>query len=253
MSLSVLIIVLPLNSNGSVLQNEMQNVASKTSGVSKSNVAFKTGIISKAFIVLSFVGIVEAFYHASLENAFSTNIFMVHYSPYASFSGVPYWLFGVIWFPLVFLVGLWTTGLGRRSLRLELLILLTIGNVFTAYMWYLDIFVVEAYTLLYVALYATNYALTGLVAIQNWSSDITHGYVYGTATGAVVGLLFGPYGVAACGIAGGMFGAVRNFVLPKQRPASESRQIEKQQLREEKMALETKLKEIDAKLAEASD
>jgi len=252
-SLSVLIIVLPLNSTRSVLQNEMQSVASKTSGASKGSVALKTGIISKAFIILSFIGIIEAFYHASLENAFTTNIFVVHYSPFASFSGVPYWLFGVVWFPLIFLVGLWTTGLGRRSLRIELLILLTIGNVFTAYLWYLDIFVVEAYTLLYIALYATNYALTGLVAIQNWSSDITHGYVYGTATGAVVGLLFGPYGVVACGIAGGMFGAVRNFVIPKQASAPESRQISKEHLQEEKITLEMRLKEIEAKLAESSD
>ena len=252
-SLSVLIIVLPLNSTRSVLQNEMQSVASKTSGASKGSVALKTGIISKAFIILSFIGIIEAFYHASLENAFTTNIFVVHYSPFASFSGVPYWLFGVVWFPLIFLVGLWTTGLGRRSLRIELLILLTIGNVFTAYLWYLDIFVVEAYTLLYIALYATNYALTGLVAIQNWSSDIMHGYVYGTATGAVVGLLFGPYGVAACGIAGGMFGAVRNFVVPKKELARDSRQAEKAQLQEEKMALETRLKEIEARLVQASE
>ncbi len=231
----------------------MQGVAPKISDVPKASVALKASILSKTFIILSFIGIVEAFYHASLENAFTTNIFMVHYSPFASFSGVPYWLFGVIWFPLIFLVGLWTTRLGRRSLRLELLVLLTIGNVFTAYLWYLDIFVVESYTLLYIALYATNYALTGLVAIENWSSDIVHGYVYGTATGAVVGLLFGPYGVAACGIAGGMFGAVRNFILPKKELAPDSRQAEKTQLEEEKMALEMRLKKIEAKLAEASD
>ena len=80
-----------------------------------------------------------------------------------------------------------------------------------------------------------------------------HGYVYGTATGAVVGLLFGPYGVAACGIAGGMFGAVRNFVVPKKELAPDSRQAEKAHLQEEKMALEMRLKEIEARLAQASE
>ncbi len=175
----------------------MESTASKTSGVSKASVALKTSIISKAFITLSLVGIVEAFYHAWQENAFTTNIFKVHYSAYASFFGVPYWLFGVVWFPLIFVVGLWTTGLGRKSLRSELLILLAVGNVFTAYLWYLDIVVVRSYTPLYVALYATNYALTALVVIQDWSSDIMHGYVYGTVTGAAVGLLFGPYRVAS--------------------------------------------------------
>jgi len=49
---------------------------------------------------------------------------------------------------------------------------------------------------------------------QNWSSDVMHGFVYGTVTGAVIGLLFGPYGVAACGIGGGIFGAIRNYVMP---------------------------------------
>ena len=157
---------------------------------------------------------------------------MVHYSPFASFSGVPYWLFGVIWFPLIFLVGLWTTRLGRRSLRLELLVLLTIGNVFTAYLWYLDIFVVESYTLLYIALYATNYALTGLVAIENWSSDIVHGYVYGTATGAVVGLLFGSLR------SGGMWDCRRNVrcseelhTAQKGITTPDSRQAEKTQVK----------------------
>jgi hypothetical protein len=211
------------------------------------------GITSKVFLVLSFIGIIEAIYHAWLENAFTTNIFTVHYSTFASLFGVPYWLFGVVWFPLIFLVGLWTTRLGHGSLRMELLILLTVGNVFTAYLWYLDIMLVRAYTPLYIALYATNYALTGLIVVQNWSSDIMHGYVYGTATGAVIGLLFGPYGVAAVGIAGGVFGAVRNFIMPKERPARNSQQIARDHLQEEKMALERRLKEIDAKLAEANE
>ncbi len=231
----------------------MQTVGSKSSGVSKASISLKTSVLSKGFIILSFVGIVEAFYHASQENAFTTNIFKVHYSGYASFFGVPYWLFGLVWFPIIFLVGLWTTRLGRGSLRMELLILLTIGNIFTAYLWYLDIIVVRAYAPLYIALYATNYALTALIVIQNWRSDIIHGYVYGTVTGAVIGLLFGPYGVAACGIGGGVFGAVRNFVLPKQASTPDSHEPAKEYLEQEKMELEMKLKEIEAKLAKASD
>jgi uncharacterized membrane protein len=173
-------------------------------------------ILSKTFIFVSVVGIVLAFYHAWLEQAFTTNTFAVQYAPYASFYGVPYWLFGVVWFPLIFAVGAWSTRLGRTELRRELLILLTVGNVMTAYFWYLDIIIIKAFTLVYVALYAINYALTALVAIQHRSSDVIRGYIYGTATGAIVGLLFGPYGVAVCGIGGGIFGAVRNFVVPKE-------------------------------------
>lgn len=179
--------------------------------------------LSKIFIVVSVVGIALAFYHAWLEDAFTTNIFAVHYAPYASLYGVPYWLLGVVWYPLVFVVGVWSTRLGSTGLKKELVILLTIGNVFTGYFWYLDIEVVKAFTLVYVALYATNYILTALVVIQHRSADVMQGYVYGTVTGAIVGLLFGPYGVVACGIGGGIFGAARNYVMPGGGPPRQSR------------------------------
>ena len=177
---------------------------------------------SRAFITLSFLGILLAFYHAWLEKAFSTDLFTVHYAPYASFYGIPYWLLGVTWFPLVFVVGLWSTRLGSDDLKEWLLALLTVGNVMTAYFWYLDIDVVKALSIVYVALYSTNYALTALVVLRHRSSDLMQGYVYGTATGAVVGLLFGPYGVAACGIGGGIFGSVRNFFMPKAAASTRS-------------------------------
>jgi len=179
-----------------------------------------TTILSKVFIFVSVVGVVLAFYHASLEHAFTTNIFKVHYAPYASYFGVPYWLFGVVWFPLIFVVGAWSTNLGRAGLKPELVILLSVGNIFTAYFWYLDIIVVKAFTLVYASLYATNYVLTALVVAQHRSADVMQGYVYGTVTGAIIGLLFGPYGVAVCGIGGGVFGAARNYVMPKGAPQS---------------------------------
>ena len=210
------------------------------------------GLASKIFIVISVVGIGEAFYHAWLEKAFTTNIFAIHYSEFASIFGIPYWLFGIVWFPLILVVGLWATGIGRKRLNLKLLALLTVGNVFTGYLWYLDIEVVKSIHLLYIALYATNYALTGIVVAQNWAtSDIVHGYVYGTATGAVIGLLFGPYGVAACGIAGGMFGAIRNRVLPKEptEPVQPEREGRKY-LEEEKAELEKRLRDIEERLSQ---
>jgi hypothetical protein len=170
--------------------------------------------LSKPFIVVAALGIVGALYHAWNEGAFSTNYSSVTFSPYASFYGVPYWVFGVVWFPLVFVVALWRTGLGRTALSKEMLILLSVGNVFTGYLWYLDFLVVKAFTVLYAALYATNYVLTALVVLDNRSDDVMRGFVYGTVTGGVVGLLFGPYGVAACGIGGGIFGALRNYAMP---------------------------------------
>jgi len=173
---------------------------------------------SRAFIILTILGIALAFYHASLEHAFTTNIFLVKYAQYASFYGIPYWTFGVVWYPLIFVVGAWSTRLGRTGLRKELLILLTLGNITTTYFWYLDLIVVKAFSLVYVSLYLTNYALTALVVAQHRSNDIMQGYVYGTVTGAIVGLLFGPYGVSVCGVGGGIFGAIRNLVMPRRVP-----------------------------------
>ena len=170
------------------------------------------------------MGIVEAFYHAWNENAFTTNYSVVSFSPYASLLGIPYWVFGVVWFPLVFVVVLWTSKLGRGGLSRELLILLTVGNLFTGYLWYLDFLVIKAFTIVYAALYAANYVLTALVVLENWSNDLMKGFAYGTITGAIVGILFGPYGIAACGIGGGIFGALRNYAMPLRpagsRPAS---------------------------------
>jgi uncharacterized membrane protein len=174
--------------------------------------------LSMPFLAIAVVGILEAFYHAWLEGAFTTNYSKVSFSGYAAFFGVPYWVFGVVWFPLILVVGLLATKAGRVGLNEELLILLTVGNIFTGYLWYLDLVIIRAFTALYVALYATNYVLTALVVLENRSSEPMRGYVYGTATGAVVGLLFGPYGVAVFGIGGGIFGALRNFVVPVRKP-----------------------------------
>lgn len=209
-------------------------------------------IASKAFIVFSLIGIGEALYHAWSEKAFSTNIFTVSQSPFSSLFGVPYWVFGVVWFPLILVVGLWTTRMGHFGLNKELLVLITVGNVFTGYLWYLDFVIVNAITFQYIALYVTNYALTAFVVAQNWSSDIMHGYVYGTGTGALIGLLFGPYGVAACGIGGGIFGAVRNYVMPKEEKPPTSYQKSKEILEREKIELQKRLKEIEAKITEVS-
>jgi hypothetical protein len=71
---------------------------------------------SGLFIALSVLGVLEAIYHAWLEKAFVTNIFVVNYAPIATFFGVPYWVFGVVWFPLVLVVSLWSTRLGSSRL-----------------------------------------------------------------------------------------------------------------------------------------
>jgi hypothetical protein len=176
--------------------------------------------LSKPFVAVAVIGILEAIYHAWSEGAFVTNYFVVSFSPYASLLGVPYWVFGLVWFPLIFAVSLWATKLTRVALQRAMLVLLTVGNLFTVYLWYLDFDIVKAFTAVYAALYATNYVLTGLVVANNWSNDSMRGFTYGTVTGALVGILFGPYGVAACGIGGGIFGALRSYAFPRRASGS---------------------------------
>jgi len=166
---------------------------------------------SLTFILLSVVGVAEAFYHAWQENAFTTNWFTVKFTGYSALMGIPYWAFGIVWFPLVLVTGLWITRMGRIRLTPKLLILLTVGNVFTGYLWYLDLIVINAITPTYVGLYLTNYALTGVVVVQNWSRPEMRDLALGTILGVVIGAFFGAFGAAFLGLAGGIFGAVAGY------------------------------------------
>ncbi len=170
---------------------------------------------SYAFILLSAAGVAEAFVHAWQENAFTTNWWNVPFAPYASFYGVPYWIFGVVWFPLLLVVALWSTALGRRDLRRELLILLTVGNVFTGYLWYVDLVLIGTFTAAYVGLYVTNYALTGLVVLENRHHEEMREFTAGTVIGMLVGVFFGAFGVAFLGILGGILGAIGGYTSTK--------------------------------------
>ncbi len=171
--------------------------------------------LSRLFVFLAAVGVVEAFYHAYLENAFTTNWSDVSFSASASFFGVPYWVFGIVWFPLVFVVALWTTGLGRKGLGRGLLILLTVGNIFTGYLWYVDLVLVGSFTAAYVGLYVTNYALTGLVVLENRAHEEMREFTAGTVVGMLVGVFFGAFGVAFLGLLGGVLGAVGGYTSTK--------------------------------------
>lgn len=138
------------------------------------------------------------------------------FAPRSSFFGIPCWVSGVVWFPPTLVLVL-LFNRGSRGLRKEWLVILTVGNIFTGHLWSIDLVVINASTVIYVTLYAANYALTALMIIGNRKDDVMRGYVHGTLTGAIVGLLFGPYGVAAAGIGGGIFGALRKYVMPIQR------------------------------------
>jgi len=98
----------------------------------------------------------QNFNSCSLNDYFSCGT--VAHSGYTSLFGIPFWVMGPAWFSLVLVVGL--------LLSKEILILLlTVGDLFTVYLWYLELGVIHAICPVCVSLYVFNYALTALIAI----------------------------------------------------------------------------------------
>lgn len=131
--------------------------------------------LSAAYLVIAAAGIGLAIYVTNeylTQNFRSCNInqFLscggVYQSGYTSLFGIPFYLMGVLWFPTVFAIGVLTSWFGKRPVDSEILLpILMIGNVFTAYLWYLELGVIHIVCPLCVSLYAVNYALTLIVAI----------------------------------------------------------------------------------------
>jgi uncharacterized membrane protein len=91
----------------------------------------------------------------------------VYQSGHTSLFGIPFYVMGLAWFPAVFTVGILTSRLGKRQVNSEILLpILMVGNVFTAYLWYLELAVIHIICPLCVSLYVVNYALTFIVLLQ---------------------------------------------------------------------------------------
>jgi uncharacterized membrane protein len=140
-------------------------------------------LTSKAYIILSLAGFGDAIYTAT-EYAFQSyspvcavNSYIccscVGHSGYTGIFGIQFYDFGLIWFPLLFVLGALFSDLGRTRLtRVEILLpILMIGNLFTIYLWYLELFVIHAICPFCVSLYVVNYALTGLVIRSMYFTD----------------------------------------------------------------------------------
>ena len=133
---------------------------------------------SKMFLTVTIVGIFVALYHAYDEiSAYNapgtgacdisqkvscTGVFESHLT---SIFGVPFYVLGLIWFPLILVVGGLLSGWGRKKIvnATPLLLLLMIGNIFTIYLWYLELVTIGVICPVCVGLYLINYILTALV------------------------------------------------------------------------------------------
>jgi uncharacterized membrane protein len=141
---------------------------------------------SRAFIALSVLGIAVAVYHAygevtytlrscSLSHTFSCE--SVFASGYTTFppagsipglhNGIEFWVYGVVWFPVCLLVGLWAIrryGSPDRSLMVPFLM---VGNIFTLYPWDIEIRILDGvYCPVCVSLYVINYVMTFVALVS---------------------------------------------------------------------------------------
>ena len=138
---------------------------------------------SRAFIALSVMGIAVAIYHAygeltytagglgacSLSKAIScAGVFGSGYTTFPPANSIPglhagieFWVYGVVWFPVCLIVGLWAIRRYGSPSRSVIVPFLMIGNIFTLYPWDIEIRILDGvYCPVCVSLYCLNYLMT---------------------------------------------------------------------------------------------
>jgi len=135
---------------------------------------------SRAFIALSVMGVAVAIYHAYGELTYSlgscsfNNVYscaLVFGSPYTRVLGIQFWVYGVVWFPVCLLVGIWAIRRYGTPLGSVVAPFLIIGNIFTIYPWYIEIKLLGGeYCLVCISLYCINYLLT-FVSLMSRSGE----------------------------------------------------------------------------------
>ena len=129
--------------------------------------------LTKAYFLTALIGVAISIYvaneylTANFQSCYINQQFScegVFQSGHTSLFGIPFYVTGLVWFPLIAAVGLFTTKLGKEPLNAEIILpILMVGNVFTGYLWYLELVVIRIVCPLCVSLYVVNYALTTLV------------------------------------------------------------------------------------------
>ncbi len=122
------------------------------------------------------MGIADAVYHAYGELtcalgscSINKNIScaLVFGSGYTKFLGLQFWVYGVVWFPVVLALGLWTIRKYGAPNRTLLVPFLMIGNIFTLYPWDIEINILGGeYCLVCISLYVINYILTAVAFVS---------------------------------------------------------------------------------------
>ncbi len=131
--------------------------------------------LSKAFIILAVLAIPVVIYHAYDEIthyeglgsgicniSHGISCISVFDSGHTTFLGLSLWVYGAVWFPLILFLGFWFTRKGGSIQGQILVPFLMVGNIFTLYLWYLELGVIHAICPVCVSLYCFNYVLTAL-------------------------------------------------------------------------------------------
>jgi uncharacterized membrane protein len=125
------------------------------------------------YFSLAIAGICDAIYDASeyLSQNFNScsiksTIFScggVAQSGHTSISfgqfAIPFWITGLVWFPLALILGIIAF---RYFAEVLLIPFLMIGNIFTVYLWFLELDVIHLICPTCLSLYLLNYAMTAV-------------------------------------------------------------------------------------------
>jgi uncharacterized membrane protein len=131
---------------------------------------------AKIYLILSIAGLVDALYHAYdeiTENFGQCNLSPtiscqgVFESGHTSIFGIPFFVLGLVWFPLAIIVGLYAFSRGGSDSTFSGKILvpfLLIGDIFTLYLWYVELGIIHVVCPVCVSIYVINYLMTILTA-----------------------------------------------------------------------------------------
>ncbi len=131
--------------------------------------------LGKSFVILAAIGIPIAIYHGydevtNYSSAVSTVCDISHFlsctnvfnSGYTKFLGVSLYIYGLVWFPLMLGLGLWFERKKGGIDGIVMLPILMAGNIFTLYLWYLELGVIHSICPVCVSLYGLNYLMTAV-------------------------------------------------------------------------------------------
>ncbi len=134
--------------------------------------------LSKSFVARASVGILIAIYHGydevtnysapgttvcNINSFFSCgSVFSSGYTTFPQHGGLSLFVYGLIWFPLMLALGFWFTRSRGGVNGVVMVPILMVGNIFTIYLWYLELGVIHALCPVCVTLYVLNYLMTAI-------------------------------------------------------------------------------------------